>query len=68
MCLAQGHNTVPPVGIEPRTSRFGVQCSITTPRRSDRITAERHFGGPFVLIVITTPNASNGAKKTKRYK
>ena len=24
LCLAQGHNTVPPVGIEPRTSRFGV--------------------------------------------
>ena len=24
MCLAQGHNTVPPVGIEPRISRFGV--------------------------------------------
>ena len=29
MCLAQGHNTVPPVGIEPRTSRFGVRCSTT---------------------------------------
>ena len=24
MCLAQGHNMVPPVGIESRTSRFGV--------------------------------------------
>ena len=24
MCLAQGHNTVPLVGIEPRTSLFGV--------------------------------------------
>ena len=24
MCLVQGHNTVPPVGIKPRTSRFGV--------------------------------------------
>ena len=23
MCLAQGHDTVTPVGIEPRTSRFG---------------------------------------------
>ena len=23
MCLAQGHNAVTPVGIEPRTSRFG---------------------------------------------
>ena len=23
MCLAQGHNMVPLVGIEPRTSRFG---------------------------------------------
>ena len=27
MCLAQGHNTVTPVGIEPRTSRFGVRRS-----------------------------------------
>ena len=25
MCLAQGHNTVPHVGIEPRTSRFEVR-------------------------------------------
>ena len=24
MCLAQGHNTVPLVGTDPRTSRFGV--------------------------------------------
>ena len=31
MCLAQGHNTVPLVGIEPRTSRFGVRCSTTVP-------------------------------------
>ena len=31
MCLAQGHNTVTPVGIEPRTSRFGVRRSTTTP-------------------------------------
>ena len=34
MCLAQGHNTVTPVGIEPRTSRFGVRRSTTTPSRS----------------------------------
>ena len=34
MCLAQVHNTVTPVGIEPRTSRFGVRRSITTPPRS----------------------------------
>ena len=34
MCLAQGHNTVPLVGIEPRTSRFGVRRSTTTPPRS----------------------------------
>ena len=31
MCLAQGHKTVPPGGIEPRTSRFGIRCSTTTP-------------------------------------
>ena len=31
MCLAQGHNTVTSVGIEPRTSRFGVRRSFTTP-------------------------------------
>ena len=31
MCLAQGHNTVTPMGIETRTPRFGVQCSTTTP-------------------------------------
>ena len=24
-CLAQGYNTVPPMEIEPRTSRFGVR-------------------------------------------
>ena len=34
MCLAQGHNTKTPVGIEPRTSRFGVRCSTITPPRS----------------------------------
>ena len=33
MCLAQGHNTVTHVGIEPRTARFGVLCSTTTPPR-----------------------------------
>ena len=32
MCLAQGHNTVTHVGIEPRTSLFGVRRSTTTPR------------------------------------
>ena len=31
MCLAQAHNTMTPVGIEPRTSRFGVRRSTTTP-------------------------------------
>ena len=31
MCLAQGHNTVTLVGIEPRTSRFGVRHSTTRP-------------------------------------
>ena len=31
MYLVQGHNTVAPVGIEPRTSRFGVRRSTTTP-------------------------------------
>ena len=34
MCLAQGHNMVPPVRIEPRTSQFGVQCSTTMPLHS----------------------------------
>ena len=34
MCLAQGHNTVTLVGFEPRTSRFGVRRSTTTPPRS----------------------------------
>ena len=34
MCLAQGHNMVMPVGIEPRTSRFKVQSSTTMPPRS----------------------------------
>ena len=29
MCLAQEHNTMTPVGIEPRTSRFGVRRSTT---------------------------------------
>ena len=33
MCVAQGHNTVTPVGIEPRTSRFGVRRCTTTPPR-----------------------------------
>ena len=31
MCLAHRHNTVLPVGIEPRTSRFRVWCSTTMP-------------------------------------
>ena len=34
MCLAQGHNTVTRVGIDPRTSRFGVRQSTTTTQRS----------------------------------
>ena len=34
MCLAQGHNMVLPVEIEPRTSRFGVGCSTTMPPHS----------------------------------
>ena len=33
MCIAR-HNTVPLMGIEFRTSRFGVRCSTTTPPRS----------------------------------
>ena len=36
MCLAQGHNTVTLVGFEPRTSRFGVRRSTTTPPRSNK--------------------------------
>ena len=31
MCVAQGHNTVLLVGIEPRISRFEVRLSTTTP-------------------------------------
>ena len=38
MCLAQGHNTVTHVGIEPSTSRFGTRCSTTTPPRSLSLT------------------------------
>ena len=34
MCLTQGHNTVSPVRIELRTSRFGVCCTTTMPPRS----------------------------------
>ena len=34
MCLAQGHNSVPLVGIEPRTYRFGVRCCTTMSSRS----------------------------------
>ena len=33
MCLAQGHNKVTHVGIEARTSLFGVPHSTTTPSR-----------------------------------
>ena len=36
MCLAQGHNTVTPVGIKTRTSRFGVY-SATMPSPSLKI-------------------------------
>ena len=31
MCLAQGHNTAMPVGIEPRTSQFRVRHSTNMP-------------------------------------
>ena len=41
MCLAQGHNTVTLVGFEPRTSRFGVRRSTTTPPRSLQLTNKR---------------------------
>ena len=34
MCLAQGHNTLLSVGIEPRTSQFQVRCSTSTPPHS----------------------------------
>ena len=37
MCLAQGHNTVTLVGIEPRTSRFRVLRSTTTPPHSLKV-------------------------------
>ena len=45
MCLAQGHNTVTLVGFEPRTSRFGVRRSTTTPPRSlwVNLTTDRMF-------------------------
>ena len=39
MRLAQGHNKVPLVGIKPRTSRFGVGRSTTTPPRSPSTTS-----------------------------
>ena len=31
MCLAQGHNTVPPVRLKPATLRSGVKHSTTEP-------------------------------------
>ena len=34
MCLAQEHNAVPRVGIEPVTIRFQGRCSTTRPPRS----------------------------------
>ena len=40
MCPAQGHNTVPPKGIEPRTSRFRFRCSTTTPPRAARFMSD----------------------------
>ena len=39
MCLSQGHNTMPLVGVKPRTARFGVRRSTTTPPRSLRPSA-----------------------------
>ena len=49
MCLAQGHNTMSPVGIEPGpTSRFGVRRSTTTPPRSLVI----YFGYTCVMFTI----------------
>ena len=37
MCLAQEHKMVQPVGIEPRTSKFGIRCSTTTPHNDEVI-------------------------------
>ena len=34
LCLAQGHNTVPLVGIKSKTSGFGVQHSTIMPPRT----------------------------------
>ena len=46
MCLAQGHITVPSVRIKPRTSRFGIRRSATTPSpppRYSRNDRPKHF-------------------------
>ena len=37
-CLAERQNTVPPEGIEPGTSGFGVQCSTIRPSNSLTVT------------------------------
>ena len=43
MCLAQGHNTVTPVGIEFRTSRFGVRhCYRDDKSRAFFASQEKH--------------------------
>ena len=34
MCLAQGHNSVPPIKLEPATPRFRVKYSTPEPLRS----------------------------------
>ena len=39
MCLAQGHNTVPHVGIKPRTYRSLRRCSTTMPTRSRKLSS-----------------------------
>ena len=37
MCLAQEHNTVTPMGLEPSTSPFEIRHSTTTPLHSHEI-------------------------------
>ena len=55
MCLAQGHNTVQPVGIEPRTSPFTVKCHTTTSPCSpiENIEQAKLKKGHKIILLIT---------------
>ena len=68
MCLAQGHNTVAPVGIELRTSRFGVRRPTTTPPRSLKIILYQSYINYMYVFILNSEFYGDLVYKFKKLK